>query len=338
MQRLELTPCEAPFWADSGHGQTLWGHFLKSPELENLGQKFEVDLPDGDRLFCYVTPGTSQIVVSLFHGLSGDVTADYMQRTALVCQKLGHTVVLVNHRGAGEGAPYARHPYHSGCGEDVSRVIEKLRAMYPGKKQISVGYSLSGNILLCLLGGFRGQSKPDGAITVNAPINLKTGSQLLKSGLNRFYDMRFVLRLRKAIEDKYRYGLIPQKVEIPPWATLWEMDQIYTAVEAGFQSREEYYERCSSIHYLPQIQTPTYVLTAYDDPFVSVRDYMEAPFSKTTQVHIEGRGGHMGYLAKSPTPLGTIRWMDYYLYEALKALENTLLEQVPALFPDGIRG
>ncbi|WII71193.1 hypothetical protein QJS83_12050 [Bdellovibrio sp. 22V] len=110
MQRLELIPCEAPFWADSGHGQTLWAHFLKSPELNHLGKNFEVDLPDGDRLFCFYLPGPSDIVVSLFHGLSGDVSADYMQRTALLCQRMGHTVVLVNHRGAGVGLHHAKHP------------------------------------------------------------------------------------------------------------------------------------------------------------------------------------------------------------------------------------
>lgn len=324
MQRLELISCEAPFWADSGHGQTLWAHFLKSPELTHLGNNFEVDLPDGDRLSCFYLPGSSNFVISLYHGLSGDVYADYMQRTALLCQKMGHTVVLVNHRGAGQGAPYAKHPYHSGRAEDVSKVLEKLKEMFPNKKQISVGYSMSGNILLCLLGGYRGQVKPDGAVTINAPINLLQGSKLLKTGFNRVYDMRFVLRIRKTVEDKYRQGLINEKYEIPRWATVWDMDQIYTAPASGFKDREDYYNSCSSIHYLPKIDVPTYILSAHDDPFVSVHDYMRAPFSKTTQVHLEPRGGHLGYLSRKPTVLGSNRWMDYYLFEAFKALENTL--------------
>lgn len=323
MQRLELIPCEAPFWADSGHGQTLWAHFLKSPELKHLGNNFEVDLPDGDRLSCFYLPGNSNMVISLYHGLSGDVHADYMQRTALLCQKMGHTVVLVNHRGAEQGTP-SRYPYHSGRAEDVSKVLEKLKEMFPNKKQITVGYSMSGNIVLCLLGGYRGQVKPDGAVTVNAPINLLQGSKLLKTGFNRVYDMRFVMRIRKTVEEKYQAGLISERYEIPRWSTIWDMDQIYTAPASGFKDREDYYNSCSSIHYLSRIDVPTYVLTAHDDPFVSVHDYMTAPFSKTTQVHIEHRGGHLGYLSRKPTELGSNRWMDYYLFEAFKALENTL--------------
>lgn len=324
MQRLELIPCKAPFWADSGHSQTLWSHFLKSPELENFGTQFEVDLPDGDRLFCFHIPGASDTVVSVYHGLSGDVTSDYMQRTALVCQKLGHSVVLVNHRGAGIGAAYARNPYHSGRAEDMSAVLKKLREMFPAKKQIAVGFSMSANILLCLLGGFRGEVKPDAAITVNAPIDLMQGSQLLKTGFNRIYDLRFVLRLRKNVEEKFRQGLITQKYEIPAWSTIWDMDQIYTAPAAGFKDRFDYYQNCSAIHYLSKIQTPTYVLTAQDDPFVSVENYMKASFSKSTMLHVEARGGHMGYLAKQNTPLGSVRWLDYYVHEALQSLKQVL--------------
>lgn len=324
MQRLKLIPCEAPFWAASGHGQTLWGHFLKSPELENLGQNFEVDLPDGDRLFCFYHQGTSNLVVSLYHGLSGDVYADYMQRTAILCKRLGHTVVLVNHRGAGHGEHHARHPYHSGRSEDVSEVLKVLRSKFPGKQQIAIGYSMSGNILLCLAGGFRGDMKPDGVITVNAPLNLSAGAQLLRTGFNRVYDIRFVHRLRHNIEEKYRSGLIAKHYEIPRWASIYDLDRIYTAEAGGFNSREHYYESCSAKQYVPSIDVPTYCLTAEDDPFVSASEYHSAGFNKYTQVHIEKHGGHLGYLTRTPTPLGSTRWMDYYLNEAIQALAETL--------------
>lgn len=322
---LNLIPCSAPRWAEGGHAQTLWAHFLNSPELSHFGDNLEVDLPDGDRLVCSILPGPSRLVVSLFHGLSGDKTSDYMQRTALLCQKLGHTVVLVNHRGAGEGALHAKKPYHSGSTEDVSAVLGLLRKLFPKHRHVSVGYSLSGNILLCLLGGRGGPDKPDGAITVNAPLDLLSASLLLKSGFNRLYDLRFVNSLRKLIEFKYQKGLIERNYEISPWATLWDLDQIYTAPASGFLSREDYYEQCSSIRYIKKIAVPTYVLTAADDPFVPIVDYQGAPFSKTVQVHIERRGGHMGYLHRSELPIGGRRWLDYYLHEALRGLESALL-------------
>ncbi|WP_413575312.1 YheT family hydrolase [Bdellovibrio sp. HCB290] len=318
MQNLELIPCDAPFWADSGHAQTLWGHFLKSPELDSPGINFEVILPDGDKLLCFYHPGSSDTVVSLYHGLSGDMQADYMQRTAILCRQLGHTVVLVNHRGAGPGITAARHPYHSGRAEDVSEVIKVLREKFPGKKQISIGYSMSGCIVLCLGGGFRGEHKPDGIITVNAPLNLGRGARTLGSGLNRIYDARFVHRLRQNIDFKYRSGLIEQTYHIPWWATVHELDRIYTAPASGFRDRDDYYDSCSAIHYLHNVDVPTYMLTAADDPFVIVQDYMDANMSSNISLHIEGRGGHLGYISRSKTPLGSNRWLDYYLREAIQ--------------------
>lgn len=324
MRRLTLSACEAPLWAPSGHTQTLWAHFLKSPTLQHFGARQAVDLEDGDRLFYFELPGPSNFVVCLFHGLSGDVSSDYMQRTALLCQSLGHTVILVNHRGVGEGAAFAKNPYHSGRAEDASAVLENLKIRYPTKKHIAIGYSMSGNIVLALLGGFRGSVLPDAAITVNAPINLLRGSKLLKTGFNRVYDMRFVAQLRRDIEKKFKLGLISKPYVISPWSTVWDLDQIYTAPAGGFRDREDYYARCSAFAYLKNIKTPTYVLTAADDPFVSVQDYLQADFSKQVQLHIEKCGGHLGYLTRRSTPLGTRRWLDYYLFEALQSLEQTL--------------
>jgi predicted alpha/beta-fold hydrolase len=292
--------------------------------LPQFGNLKKVDLPDGDRLFCYITPGISDTVVVLFHGLSGDVSSDYMQRTGLLCQKLGHTFVLVNHRGAGEGFMEARQPYHSGRAEDMSAVLASLRQEFPNKKQIAIGYSMSGNILLCLLGGFRGAHLPDAAIAVNSPIDLRQGSMLLKKGLNRIYDMNFVLTLRKQIAEKQRLGLSDKRYAISPLASIWDFDEIYTAPASGFKNRDDYYEQCSAIHYIPNIKTPTHVLTAADDPFVSVENSYRVKYPSSTQLHVEARGGHMGYLAAQSTPLGSNRWLDYYLHEALESLKDTL--------------
>ncbi len=133
-----------------------------------------------------------------------------------------------------------------------------------------------------------------------------------------------VNRLRKKIEDKYRTGLIAKHYEIPWWATIYDLDQIYTAEAGNFKDREDYYESCSAKNYLASIDVPTYCLTAADDPFVSVKEYESVQFPKNVQLHVEARGGHLGYLTRTPTPLGSTRWLDYYLSEALQAMTETL--------------
>ena len=321
---LKLQKCHGDSFLRGGHLQTLWGHFVPSPPLRGERKIHLVPLPDKDQLHCSVIEGKSPFVISLFHGLSGDINSDYMRRTANLMQELGHTVILVNHRGAGEGFQYAKNPYHSGRAEDISEVLRYFKKIFPDKKNISIGFSMSGNILLTLLGGFRGDVLPDAGITVNAPINLARGSELLGKGFNRIYDLRFVQGLRENILNKKRHGLISQEYPISRYITISQFDEIYTAPASGFANAADYYKQCSALQYLKNIKTPTHLLTAADDPFVSVKDYQRELLSNSCYLHIEPTGGHLGYMSKQVTPLGTKRWLDYYLFEAVKNLTQTI--------------
>ncbi len=264
-----------------------------------------------------IHPGQSDWVVYLFHGLSGTSDSDYIHRTTRVARELGHTVIRANHRGCGEGAGLARLPYHSGRAEDLSAVIDLGRASFPRHRHLALGFSLSGNALLLLLSGRKGTTLPDAAVSVNAPIHLERAARLLKLGLNRIYDLRFVRECSRDIPLRDPEGA--RKYRIPWGASLHDFDSIYTAPAAGFRSREHYYESCSTYRVLEEIRVPTLLLTSEDDPFVDVRDYLEAKLSPAIRLHVEKFGGHMGYLTARRTPLGTRRWLDYALREAMSA-------------------
>ena len=316
---LKLEPCQPPKWAATAHAQTILGHLLPSPRLSFKGQRIEVPLIDGDVLVGFIQEGTSNTVVYIFHGLAGSTDSTYMHRTSALAQKLGHTVIMVNHRGCGEGAGLAKGPYHSGRAEDLSAVIEVGRKIYPNKRHIAIGFSMSGNALLLLLGGRHNLMKPDAAISVNAPIDLAKASSLLKKGLNRIYDIKFYQQCRRDIF--IAQNDVIKNVRVPRLMTIHDFDNFYTAPAGGFKNREDYYERCSTYDLLENIETPTIVLTAKDDPFVPFVSYANAKIAKNVLFHAEEFGGHMGYLTKDKTPLGTLRWQDYALHEALKLIQ-----------------
>lgn len=305
----------------SGHTQTIWGHVLPSSPFPVKGELKEFELADGDRLRAHFFQGTSDVVTYVFHGLGGSAVRSYMKRTAAVCARAGHSVYLVNHRGCGEGKGLSRYPYHSGRGEDVSRVIELGRAAHPKARHLAIGFSLGGNALLCLLTGLRGSVLPDFAISVNAPIDLEAASRSISFGLNRvLYDCQFVLELRKHLVHSQASGLVDKKYQVPVTARLRDFDALYTAPAGGFESREHYYRTCSTAAHLGKISVPTVLLTADDDPIVPSSAYRGAQLSATTHLHVEKVGGHMGYLSRVRTPLGTYRWLDYALGEYVNAL------------------
>jgi len=315
---LTLERCVPPFWARTGHAQTIWGHLLRSPRLRVEGERVEVELQDGDRLVGARFAGGGGRVAYLFHGLGGSSEADYIRRATAVCLRRGYTVYAINHRGCGAGVGLARHPYHSGRAEDLAAVIAYGRKLHPRARHAAVGFSLSANMLLLLLGGQRGSTLPDYAVAFNAPIDLDTCSRALTRPFNRIYDSRFVLRGRRDLVEKGIHLQYP----VPAYSTLREFDRIYIAPASGFRDREEYYDTCSAGKYVDQIQVPTAVIHAGDDPIIPVGTYENARFSSSCLVHIEKVGGHMGYLSARPTPFGTIRWQDYALNRALAELEK----------------
>jgi predicted alpha/beta-fold hydrolase len=326
----KIHPLETPFWANSGHLQTLSAHLIPSEKFEpkkTSPLEYTIPLQDGDAVKAYFSEGKKKVIVCMFHGLGGDILSDYMQRTAILASELELGVLLVNHRGAQSGIRLAKNPYHSGRGEDISDVIGWLRKKFPDHFLIAVGISMSGCMLLNLASGMRGHEKPDAMITVNAPLNLQKGSVRLSQGFNRVYDFRFVRKLNQQIQLKKKLGLIQESYSIPLFATLHEFDKIYTAKASGFQDREDYYSRCSPHANLERITIPTIMLHALDDPFVPVEDYLSAKVSSSVQLHVEKHGGHVGYYSGPALTLRlphknrvTHRWLDYFLCQSLQDL------------------
>jgi predicted alpha/beta-fold hydrolase len=318
-----IKPCTPPRWISHGQLQTIMGHLLPSKVNLQKKQPTIIPLPDGDRLYAEYLKGSSPWIIYLFHGLCGDTNADYMQRTAAVAQSLHHGVFLVNHRDCGQGYGLAKHPYHSGRGEDISTVLEFGRKKFPDKKHMVIGFSLSGNALLTLLTHLRGTTQPDRAISVNAPIDLDAASQQLTRGFNRVYDLRFVWYLRRIVQEKIKRGAI-NFLKISRFATVREFDALYTAPYSGFQDREDYYASCSTHLHLSKITVPTLLLTAKDDPFVPIHAYEAAKLSPSITLHMESCGGHLGYLSTNLPAINRYRWLDYVLREALMRLPNDI--------------
>jgi predicted alpha/beta-fold hydrolase len=288
--------------------QTLLGHLLPSQKISENGIHLNITLEkETERIHSTYLRGSTNIAVYLFHGLGGSAEASYMQRTAIRARQMGHHVFINNHRGCGSGAGLAVEPYHSGRSDDLSKVIEYGRTMLPGHKHIAIGFSLSANALLLLAAKVGGSVQPDYAITVNGPINLERASFNLQKGLNRIYDKRFVLELECYVKINR-----PQDVgDFSLVKDLRDFDKRYTAPLGGFKDRNDYYATCSSKQYLAKINIPTVIITAEDDPFVSIQDYQDAIYSPSTVLHIEKHGGHMGYLAKNG--VGFSRWLDMAL-------------------------
>jgi predicted alpha/beta-fold hydrolase len=311
MRQLEPpSPCRAPWWAASGHLQTILGNYLPGHALAYEAEPFRIPLPDGDQLAGRYYPGETEVLTLVFHGLGGDAGAHYVRRTIALARGLGHHVWAVNHRGCGEGRGLARKPYHSGSGDDLGAAFAAARDRHPRLRQLAVAYSLSANALLLNLGGGLPEpaAQPDVAIAVNPPVDLGACSDTIHRGLSRLYELRFIRRCRHAVHQRNADGLIPDSYRTSPFMSLREFDDAYTTKAAGFRDADDYYARCSARPHLSKITVPTVILMAQDDPFIPWRHAVEAAPSPAVHLHLEPRGGHMGYLSRD---LPGHRWLPF---------------------------
>lgn len=310
LQLNSFTPF-MPFW--TGHTQTILGHIIRSPMLSVELENEILTLPDGDQLFLEFIRGTKPYTLSIYHGLGGDSQSDYMQRSALIAQELGWNVVLVNHRAASSLAE-ATKSYHSGRGEDAEAVIQWCRQKFKDTKQIALGFSMSGSILLNLLTERYGHHQPDFAVVVNAPLDLGQASWQLSQGFCKIYDYRFYLILKKIIQER-------EDIKLPFLGHTMDIDKAYTAPINLFSDRDDYYQKCSTKNYIQNIKTKTFVLTAKDDPFVNFRNYEEGQWSDSVHLTLNDHGGHMGYYSKEVDPKYGRRWLDHYLGSVLQKIQ-----------------
>lgn len=284
--------------------QTIAGEFLPSSVPELPWARHRLELGDGDAVAVHALDGSTGVAILLFHGITGSSDGPYMRRAASRFHDLGHALLSVNHRGAGDGKGWARNLYHGGSTGDMAAALRFGRQRFPGHLLVAVGFSISANILLLLMGRDADLGTPDLAIAVNPPVDLETCSRRLVSGFNLAYDQYLLYQLRREVEG------LPGANPLTPTPTTRAFDEVYTAAVAGFPDRDAYYSQCSCGPYLDAIQTPTVIISSLDDPLAPASDILERPLSPQVHLHIERFGGHLGYLSGN-LPDG--RWLDYAL-------------------------
>ena len=81
-------------------------------------------------------------------------------------------------------------------------------------------------------------------------------------------------------------------------SSILDFDDAITAPLHGFRNASDYYERCSSIHFLPGIVVPTLLIQASDDPLIPLAALPDpSQLSASTCLELSAKGGHVGFVS-----------------------------------------
>lgn len=286
-----------------------------------------VQLADGDRLVVHDDKPKAWItgdrIVIMLHGLGGCHGSSYMRRTADRLRRAGIRVVRVDLRGCGTSKFISRGHMHAGCSHDLNDVVRFVLDLSPISKITLVGFSLGGNIVLKTVGdwGIDFPRNVDSTIAVGPPIDLAHSSWNLRQWGNRFYDYYYAMRIKNQVtERRYKVAnLIDNGAVLPN--RLVHLDDQFVAPVSGFRGADQYYERCSSAPLLKNINVPTVILTAQDDPIVPFE--MFSNFEKSSYVDLVSPkyGGHLGFVGRHPTDPDR-HWMEWRISKWIAALDD----------------
>jgi predicted alpha/beta-fold hydrolase len=310
--------------------QTLAGVYLPRHNHPYRADQHRVPLSEGDQLVLHDDcpagwrPGNR--VALLIHGLAGCHTSGYMERIAYKLSNRGVRAFRMDLRGCGAGQELARLPYHSGRSEDAVAALELLARIAPDSPVTLVGFSLGGNITLKLAGELEDRpcANLDSAMAVCPPADLAACSRQIQKRPNTLYDRYFVGRLVEQLEA--RRHILPEE-HAKPFArlprTLWEFDNLFTAVICGFGTAENYYAQASSLPLVSRIQLPTMILASRDDPMIPPHALEGVELPPAVRLHMTNHGGHLGFIGRGGVDPDH-RWMDWRVVDWVLAADRVV--------------
>lgn len=265
----------------------------------------QIETPDGDFLDAdwETSAHNAKKIVIISHGLEGSTDRGYMRGMAKRFVSEKWHALAWNHRSCGGNMNRLPRFYHSGATEDLDCVINHVISLQKYEEIMLIGFSLGGNIILKYLGE-KGADVPHvvkKACVFSVPLHLSSCSKKLNLSSNWVYKQLFRRELKAKVLAKSK--IMPQDispVHLPKIQSLKDFDDYYTAPLHGFADAEDYYEKCSSLYFLDNIQIPALIVNALNDPFLDNPSFPMDKLKNHAFVYFETpkTGGHCGFSKK----------------------------------------
>ena len=290
-------------WLKHRHLQTIYPSlpwaYREWPEL----RREILDLPDGDvTAVDWVTetdslPATSPLLVIL-HGLESSAQSTYARMLMRTAANLGWHCCVMHFRDCGDYTNRLPRRYHAGETNDLRYFLNQLESSERFGPIAAAGYSLGGNVLLKYLGESADTTPLRAACAVCVPLDLYLCADALNIGFSKVYQRYLLKNMKRSLARKFDRHTAAFDWERAMAATTFaDFDDAVTAPLHGFAGMNDYYDRCSSKHFLSAIERPTLIINALDDPFMTPGVIPQADrLSDAVTLEVSDHGGHVGFI------------------------------------------
>jgi uncharacterized protein len=318
------SPFKPAWWLNNAHLQTLYPSLCRQPpRIKTKRERFQT--ADEDFIDIDFFGEEEWPLVIILHGLTGSSDSSYVKglQETLFQQKLRSAAL--NFRGCSGEPNNTALWYHSGETSDLNAIYQILRHKQPDIPIAVVGFSLGGNVLLKWLGEQGENLDVFAAVAVSAPLLLGICATRLDKGFSKLYRNQLIRELKSGLYNKYHHLMqinLPEEAkkladlgDVSQAVSFWQYDEMVVAPLYGFQNAADYYNQNSGRRYMQNIQTPTLLIQALDDPFMTPEVIPPAAeFSGMIELEITAGGGHVGFIYGT-NPFKPKYWLDQRIPE-----------------------
>jgi predicted alpha/beta-fold hydrolase len=284
----------------NAHFQTIYPTLFRKVKGVNYVRE-RIFTPDHDFIDLDWSLVGAERAVIVSHGLEGHSRRSYVLGMIKAFNKRGWDGIAFNFRGCSGEPNRLIRSYHCGATDDLHAVVSHVT----DKKRYSsislVGFSIGGNLTLMYLGE---KKYPlidliKSAAAVSVPCDLESSAKKLAERSNMFYMKRFLRMFHDKIRIKMQ--IMPEKINDADYRsikTFEAFDNRYTAPIHGFLNAKDYWTKCSCKQFLTDINVPSLVINALNDPFLGKPCYPVDEAKKNPYIFLEmpKSGGHVGFV------------------------------------------
>lgn len=292
----------APLLFQNGHIQTIYPYFFRTVNRVKYKRK-RLNLPDGDFLDLDFSSVGSRKIVILSHGLEGDTDSQYIKGMARKLNQYNYDILAWNMRGCSKEINRLPRFYHAGATDDLKSVVDHVVSLNKYDSISLIGFSLGANLTGKYLGenGKNIPSQLEKAILFSVPSDLSCSNIQLHRPINLAYMDMFLKTMKQKIIEKNKKTPIDHIVDMKNILKVKDLDDFtknYTVPLHGFESSEDYFKKSSCKQFLTDIQIPTLIVNAKNDPIIGKSCYPIRECAKNKNLFLEmpESGGHVGFV------------------------------------------
>lgn len=294
------------FWCVESRAQTVFASILRSQIIPKIDYRREIlTLKDGGEVALdWLEEGCDKDspVIIILPGLTGESQAEYIKCLVTAANNAGIRTVVFNNRGLGGVTLKTPRLYCAANCEDLSEVVNHVKACNPHVKLGATGISMGGLILGNYLAIHSDEASQllTAAKIISAPWDVHKGTASIeKPYLNSLLGRHLASSLCATISKCEVFHETDMDMKkILSSKTIKEFDAHFTSKHFGYNDVESYYRAATLHNKLHQITVPLLCLSAADDPFqpLDAIPIKAAENSSHVAIVITARGGHIGFL------------------------------------------